>query len=123
MLRNLLSIVLGYSLWTGLWLGGNALLFGAASEQMAAEQGIREVSTLLGVLGLSIVCSLCAGFVTVKVAAGNTKAVTIMAFLLLVTGILVQSTVWDLMPLWYHLLFLLLLYPMARIGARIGKTG
>lgn len=40
MLRNLLGVVLGYSLWTGLWLGGNALLFHAASEQIAAEHGV-----------------------------------------------------------------------------------
>lgn len=122
MLRNALSIVLGYAFWTGLWLGGNALMFSAASEQMAAEEGIHELGTLLGVLGLSVVCSLCAGFVTAKVALGKTMPVTMMAFLLLVTGIMVQRMVWDLMPLWYHVFFLLLLLPMVRVGARLSKT-
>lgn len=81
------------------------------------------MGTLLGVLGLSAVCSLCVGLITAnKVATHKTKAETIMALLLLVTGIMVQSTVWDLMPVWYHLFFLLLLLPMARIGARMNKN-
>ena len=120
MLRNLLGVVLGYSLWSGMWLGGNALFFAAAAESLAAEQGLTGTGTLLEVLGLSIVCSLAAGFLTAKVAVAKTTAVSIMAFLLLVTGILVQQSVWDLMPLWYHLLFLVLLLPMTRVGARIG---
>lgn len=122
MLRNILSVVLGYSLWTGIWLGANALLFGAAAERLEAEQGLHEIGTLLGILGLSVVCSLCAGFATAKVSAGKTKAVAIMALLLLVTGIMVQSTVWDLLPLWYHLGFLLLLVPMSHLGGRIASA-
>ncbi len=122
MLRNLLSLVGGYFLWTGLWLGGNALLFSAASTKIAAEEGIQDVGTLLGVLGLSVVCSLCAGFATAKVASHPSKAVSVMALLLLITGIFVQSTVWNLMPIWYHVFFLLLFLPMARIGGRIAKN-
>lgn len=122
MLRNILGVVLGYSLWTAIWLGGNALLFSKASDQITAEQGLTSVATLLGVLSLSIVCSLCAGFLVAKIAKVKRTPLMILAFLLLVTGIMVQTSIWDLMPVWYHLAFLLLLMPMTQLGARLGRT-
>ncbi|PCJ53398.1 MAG: hypothetical protein COA70_08860 [Planctomycetota bacterium] len=117
MARTILAIILGYSLWTALWLGGNALLFSAAADQVEAGDALTHAGMLLGVLGLSVGCSLSAGFLAAKVGRSVGPPITVMGFLLLLTGIMVQMTVWDLMPMWYHIVFLVLLLPMCRIGA------
>ncbi len=45
----------------------------------------------------------------------------ILAFLLLVTGVAVQWSVFQLMPIWYHIVFLALLIPLVQVGARLVK--
>ena len=46
-----------------------------------------------------------------------------MALLLLLTGVGVQLGVWPLMPVWYHLLFLALIVPVAVFGGRLARPG
>ena len=123
MKRSVLAVVLGYLLWTALWLGGNALLLGDQSERMEAREPLTETAPLLLALGLSILCSLSAGALAGKITSCSAPAVTLMGFLLLATGLIVQWGYWDLMPLWYHLIFLFLLLPMVRIGATITGRG
>ena len=38
---------------------------------------------------------------------------------LLAVGIAVQAGYWDVLPIWYHLIFLALLLPMAALGGRL----
>lgn len=123
MQRKILAAILGYLLWTGLWLGGNALLFADLTDQVEAGEALADVGPLLGVLGLSVVCSLCAGALAGKLAPGARKVGTLLGFLLLATGMFVQWGVWDQMPLWYHLVFLFLLMPMVRIGGILTGGG
>ena len=126
-MRAVLSGVGGYAVWTVLWLGGSAGLrvfwpveFGA----LAGGQPITAVAPLLLGVALSVVCSLAAG---ITVAMGAPRAVprglTVVAVLLLTTGIGVQASVWTLMPVWYHLVFLGLLVPGCVLGARLKGTG
>lgn len=117
--RAILAVLVGYAVWTVIWLGSAALFFQGTSERMKLEEPVTELGPLLGMLGLSIVCSLAGGWSTGRLAASNPRAVLALAILLLLTGIGVQLGVWDLMPVWYHLLFLLLLLPMTRLGARL----
>ena len=46
------------------------------------------------------------------------RHVWILAALLLVTGIPVQLGSWALLPVWYHLAFLIALVPMTVLGGR-----
>ncbi len=48
-------------------------------------------------------------------------AVLVTAVLLLLTGIGVQSTVWHLMPLWYHATFLVLIVPVCVLAGRLWR--
>ena len=79
---------------------------------------------LLLTVVLSVVCSLAAG---ITVAMGAPRAVprglTVLAVLLLVTGVGVQAAAWTLMPVWYHLVFLGLLVPGCLLGARLKRAG
>ena len=122
MKHTILGVVAGYVVWTAIWLGGNATLFSAAAEQSAAGEPVTAIGTLAGVLLLSIVCSLVAGMVAGWLGKQNgAQAVLITGVLLVLTGIGVQASVWSLMPVWYHLSFLLLILPVAMLGARLIK--
>jgi hypothetical protein len=120
MVRMIIGVVVGYAIWSVLWLGGNALFFKEAAAVVQGGQPYTLPSGLLFILALSFVCSLLAGLTTAAIARTKaTKAVLIMAVLLLVTGIAVQAGVWDMMPVWYHLVFLGLLVPVSAIGGRM----
>lgn len=119
MIRNIGSVIAGYAAWTVLWLVGNALLFAQAREVVTAGEAFEQTGPLVGILALSVFCSVVAGVVTARIAQGNTaRVVLVMAILLLATGIAVQAGVWSLMPTWYHVLFLLMLIPVAATAGR-----
>lgn len=122
MIRTILAILAGYTAWTALWLTGNNVLFPEATRVVGEGQAYTSAGPLAGVIVLSIVCSLVAGLLTARIARQRAAgAVVIMAALLLLTGIGVQFGVWALMPVWYHLVFLLLLVPMSLVGGRLGR--
>lgn len=118
--RATLGVIAGYVAWTVLWLAGNNLLLGAAGEAVAAGEPFTAAGPLTAIVVLSVVCSLVAGAAVAAVARVQSRgAVLVMALLLLVTGIGVQASVWHLMPVWYHLVFLALIVPVCLVGARL----
>jgi len=118
MLRAVVGVIAGYVTWSALWLVGNRLLFAEAAEVVGAGERYTRTGPLLGVLALSIVCSLAAGAVAAKISKSKGwGAVAVMAVLLLITGIVVQASVWSLMPVWYHVLFLALIIPICQVGS------
>lgn len=118
MLRAVVGVIAGYVTWSVLWLVGNRLLFAEAAEIVGAGERYARTGPLLGVLALSIACSLAAGAVAAKIAQSRRwGAVAVMAVLLLITGIVVQASVWSLMPFWYHVLFLALIIPICQVGS------
>ncbi len=120
MKNPLLAVVLGYAVWTAIWLGSGALLFADATKMVEAGQAVEDTGVLMSFLALSIICSICAGLMLRWLATGNRKAWVVLSGLLIATGISVQGSVWTLMPVWYHLAFLILLAPGVRMGA--GKS-
>jgi hypothetical protein len=120
MLRKIAAIIAGFTAWTVLWLAGNAFFFQDLAKTAEANQPITNNAALAGVLTLSIVCSLIAGLTAAAIARSK-PPVLITAILLLLVGIAVQSTVWNLMPVWYHLSFLILLIPATLLGGRISR--
>jgi len=119
--RKILAIVAGFVVWTIIWLGGNAVVQTAAADAIGEDGSVTSAGVLLLLLVISIVCSAAGGFVTAKVATeGAAKIVLTLGIVLLVVGIAVQVfAAWDLMPVWYHLIFLVLLVPMAIAGGRM----
>ncbi len=120
MTRIVIGVIVGYIVWTALWLSGNAALFGAAVDSVEKEQPFTATGPLVGAIALSLVCSFVAGLAAARVAKQRANvAVLAMAVLLLLTGIGVQAGVWKLMPLWYHLTFLALIVPTCVLGGRL----
>ena len=120
--RAILAALAGYSVFAILSLNGSAgIRAGWPAEFEAFDSGapITAVSALLVSVLLGVVCSLAAGLTTATIS--SSQAVALLCLLLLATGIGVQASVWALMPLWYHLVFLFLLVPACLVGARLKK--
>jgi len=120
MIRSILSVLAGIVLWGVLWAGGGAALAAALPGSFAQNGVTSSTELLVLLLAYSVVLSVFAGWVTARLAArfpvGHAWALGVVQ---VVIGIAVQASYWELMPLWYHLPFLLLLVPGNLLGARL----
>jgi hypothetical protein len=120
MLKIILGIIAGFLVWSILWVGVDALLKAVWTDYNASVEAMNFTTTMLIVpLVLSAVCSIIAGFVTALIVKENSKSPLILGVLLLLVGIFVQMSVWDKIPLWYHLAFWVLLIPMTVLGGKL----
>ena len=117
MMRSVLSIIVGFVLWTVIWLGGNQGVKMAMPDGFAEDGSTSDPTILLGILVWSVVCSFVAGCVAARLAKANPrKHGVILGVILLAVGTMVQIQFWTVMPLWYHLAFLVLLVPVTVVG-------
>ena len=117
MLRTVFAVIAGCAIWTTLWLVGNVVIARIWPGVADPGEGPLPTGALHAALGLSVLCSSAAGFATAKGRPG--KPVLIVGVLLLATGIAVQASMWDDMPLWYHLIFLVAILPLCLVGGRL----
>lgn len=130
MLRTILAVIVGFILWSFLWTGSDAIFSAistdwgkTSSEFQAAVRNTTpytlSATILLVLLIKSFIISIISGFFTALIARENLKSTCILGVLLLLFGIFIQSVYWNYMPLWYHVLFLLLLIPMTILGGKL----
>ncbi len=121
--RSILAVLAGAVLWAVLWLGSNATLVAVFPGQLVPNEYIGHAGILMTLLALCIAFSLLAGYVTGVVARTNlVKHGLALGVLQLGLGIFFQSQYWNLMPLWYHLVFLTMLLPGNVYGAWLRDT-
>jgi hypothetical protein len=122
MSRQILAVVVGFILWSAVWLGYNAILHAMNILPQDQTQPVHETGVLLALLIGGVLATLTAGYVaTLAVDKVSKPPITALGLLLLSTGIFVQVQLWDLMPLWYHVSFLALLLPVCKFGASLGR--
>ena len=135
MARVILGIVVGFIVWSVLWVGSDAIFsaispdwYGSNLNELAAAMekkttGYRADSTLL-IIGLlrSVIFSLISGFVAASIAGENAKSTLGLGVLLLLFGAVVQIVYWNYVPIWYNIPFLLLLVPMTVLGGKLKKS-
>lgn len=130
MVRIILAVVVGFIVWSILWVGSDQVLRGASKEygahqyalEMAIDNGTpfaADNSIMLIGIARSIIFSLMAGFLAAFIANENRKTTLILGVLILLIGLLVQGMLWNYYPVWYHAVFLILLIPMIVIGGRL----
>ncbi|MGC1323797.1 MAG: hypothetical protein WA849_16575 [Candidatus Udaeobacter sp.] len=73
-------------------------------------------------LALGAAASLCGGFVAAWIANGQAAAVS-LGFLLLALFIPNHYLLWNKFPVWYHLTFLVSLFPLTVLGAILKLSG
>ncbi len=120
MLRIFLGVTVGFVVWSILWVGVDTILRAVWTSYDESVKAMTFSSSMLIVpLVLSAVVSIISGFAAALISRENSKSSLILGILLLIVGIFVQMSVWDKIPLWYHLTFLILLIPMTILGGKL----
>jgi hypothetical protein len=130
MLRIVLGVVGGFIAWMVLWVGIEKIIsaiwpaFGA--HQRAFEEVIKnggqftaDTGALLTHIVLGSIVSVIAGALAALVAGENARAPLFVGILLLVVGILKAVMSWQYVPIWYHIIFTLMLLPLAILGGKL----
>ena len=116
--RSILAVFAGAVLWGVLWASTNAGLMAAFPEIIQPDEYVGHLGMLLTFLGVSFIYSVAAGYITALVA--KSKAIQhglALGILQLSLGIFIEVSYWELLPVWYHLVFLVLLIPGNVAGA------
>lgn len=137
MLRQVLGVIVGFVFWVVVWVANEKVLsaiwpewFG--SQQRAFEAAIESGSAfnpdsnfLFTQIVSAMVISWLAGGLAALLAGESRRAPRYLGGLLLALAGLKLVMSWSYVPLWYHLLFTAVLYPMAQWGGRFarGSTG
>ncbi|NJM52520.1 MAG: hypothetical protein HC846_03445 [Blastocatellia bacterium] len=131
--RIILGAIVGFIVWSVLWVGSDAVFMAISSSYREYMEGFNkaletkqpfEINSTILFLTLikSFICSIISGLVAAMLAKENTKSTLLLGVLLLAFGIFIQSTLWSYLPLWYHIPFLVLLIPMTFLGGKLQKT-
>ena len=120
-----IGAIIGFIVWTVLWLGTDALITFVPSIYPTVNPdgtfNVVPTNYLLIKLVSSVIFSLIAGLIAAYISKESTKSPFILGVMLLIVGLFFQFGAWNLMPVWYHLIFLMLLIPMAILGGKLRK--
>jgi len=117
MVRDTLAVAAGFALWTVCWLVYNMALRRFGVLPRMDSDPVRSPNALMLLLVGSVVFSVLAGFAAALIASSASYVpIVILGVMLVAAGAFVQSRLWKLMPVWYHLTFLLLLIPATLAG-------
>ena len=134
MIRIILGIIVGFIVWSIIWVGSDFMLqsfsptwWGAQKEamQLAVVNGdAYRTDTTITIVDLfrSVIASIMAGFMTAVVAGENRRSPLILGMILLAVGIFVQWHLWNVYPVWFHPIFLILLIPATVLGAKMKQS-
>ena len=118
MMRLLFAVVLGFIVWTLLWLAGNAAVSAVAPGALEMDAPPNP-SALGALLLLAAAISWLSGYVAARVGGGRPRrAALVLGGVLLAVGVTIEAQYWRVLPLWYHIIFLALLLPLTYIGGR-----
>ena len=131
MVRIILAVIAGFIAWSILWVGSDQVLisispdwYGAhqhAFERAFTNKTLFEANTTILFMHLvrEILITLAAGYLTAVIARENSRSTLVLGVLLLLFGIGVQAMAWNYIPVWYHVIFLLLLIPLTVAGGKL----
>lgn len=134
MLRIILGVAAGFILWSFVWVGTDALLAAISPDWFGKNfndfqnavngNGVftPSVSVCVTLVLLGVFCSFVSGFAAALIAKENRRTTLALGALLLVTGVFVEAAHWQYLPVWYHVLFLLMLVPATVAGGKLKRV-
>lgn len=134
MLKIVLGVIAGFVVWSIVWVGSDSLMASlfpdwwgrhAASIQAALTDGSPpQHDNLISLVMLvrSIITSFIAGYMAALVAGEYRRSTMVLGIILVLVGLAVEGFTWRMAPAWYHIVFVLLLYPMTVLGGRIRRS-
>ncbi len=121
--RAISGVVVAFLLWTALWLGFGGVAQATFPEIIDPEQPFTHTGALLIYIAYSAIISIVAGFVCAAIRKdAPMRTVWVFAIIQLATGIGFEVSYWELMPVWYHLVFLALLVPATVWGGMLRES-
>jgi hypothetical protein len=119
-MKVVLSVVVGFVVWFAVATVGNFVVRAAIPGYPEAEPAmIFTLPMLLARLALGVISSLAAGFACAMVLRPHARAVRFFAIALVVFFLPVHYALWESFPVWYHVIFLVSLAPLALLGAKL----
>lgn len=131
MVRIILAVIVGFLAWSVMWVGSEKVLSLMFPDWFGANQIAFEKATLnkepftadttiliLNIIRGSIV-SIISGFLAAVIAGENRRSTLILGVCLLVFSLVVVALTWQIIPVWYHVLFSLMLIPMTIWGGKL----
>jgi len=120
MVRSIIAIIVAVVTWFVVATIGNWILRATLSGYSAVEAAMTfTLMMMICRLILGLVSSLCAGFVCATIAWQSTVAPKVAAAIMVILFLPAHYMLWDRLPLWYHLFFLITLAPTMLIGATL----
>jgi len=136
MVRIILGVIVGFIVWSIVWVGGEALLASLSPDwlgkhsldaqkalaagtplESANDAGIAAINLIR-----SFVTSLIGGYMAALVAGEYKRSTMALGIILLIVGVMVEFMFWNLAPAWYHIIFVLALIPMTILGGRMRRS-
>ncbi|CAN5398777.1 hypothetical protein BH10ACI3_BH10ACI3_23830 [soil metagenome] len=133
MVRIVLGVIAGFIVWSIFWVGTDKILIMAfpdwygkysnAVEDALVKGMALSAEPLIYVAALlrSFVTSLAAGYIAALVAGEYKRSTMILGVILVLVGLAVEYMMWNVAPVWYHVLFVLFLVPMTILGGRLRR--
>jgi hypothetical protein len=124
MIRALAAITAGFFAWKAVvWLATLAGRIIWPAYALVEQQRNFSLDMLLTRLGVGVVATLVFGAVVAWVARGSQKTVRAIVAVWLLYSMVDHIIVWPQFPVWYHLLYLALIVPLAMLGSKLVPAG
>jgi hypothetical protein len=132
--RIVLGVIVGFVVWSIVWIGSNALMemlspswwgrHGESIRSAFADGSTPEHDNMISLVMLirSIITSIIAGYITALVAGEYRRSTMAFGIILVLVAIVIEGLTWRMAPAWYHIAFVLLLYPMTVLGGRLRRA-
>jgi len=118
--RKIIGVVGGLVAWIAVATILNGLMrWGLAGYAEAERPMTFTLPMLAGRLAVGGLSSLAAGATLAWIAKSADAAATALGIVLLAVFLPVHYGLWDKFPVWYHVVFLVSLLPLALLGARL----
>jgi hypothetical protein len=120
MVRGIAAVVGGFVVWFAVaTLINLALRYGWTAYAEVEKAMTFTLAMMAARLILSAIASGCAGATVAGIAKSSDRVVMIFAALLFVLFVYVHYLLWNAFPLWYHVVFFVLLVGMTFVGAAL----
>ena len=134
MTRIVLGVIAGFFAWAIVWVGSEKILSAIWPEWYGAHQLAFEAAIANGgqftadttILLMNIVrgsiVSVMSGFLAALIAGENKRSPLVLGFLLVAFDLLIVVLSWRYVPIWYGVIFTVLLIPMTMMGGKLKTT-
>jgi hypothetical protein len=121
MIKSAAAVLLGVVVWFVVATIGNWMIRASLPGYAEVEAAMTfTLPMLIARLVLGLVSSLCAGAACAAIV-GRSKAVGVLAALMVLLFLPVHYGLWDRFPLWYHAFFIFSLAPAVIAGAALTR--